>query len=205
MEGFIPFTLARGASPFVLNNDGESALSTARHYCLEAYEYLANYANYAKILYNSARRGDLRGVQYALVKGNASVNMKNNDLPTRFEIPVNERGNTPFHAAILAALELLPQVNRINELRNVGANKFLPASHFDKKISKLFAPIDYMLRLIKIHRPDTTIRNNNGETVGNLLSNAIHEKPQIGLRLIKILSESREQSMKALRGAKIIW
>ena len=202
--GSIPLALARGASPFVRNNDSESVLSTARHYCPEAYEYLANYANYAKILYNSARRGDLRGVQYALVKGNASVNMKNNDLPTRFAIPANERGNTPFHAAILAALELLPQVNRINELRNVGANKLVPASYFDKKISKLFAPIDNMLRLIKIHNPDTAIRNNNGETVGNLLSNAIYEKPQIGLRLIKILLESRKQSMEALRRAKII-
>ena len=134
--------------------------------------------------------------------------MKNNDLPLRFAIPVNEIGNTPFHAAILGALDryerLLPEINRINESRDEGTNKFLPASYFDKQIRKLLAPIDNMLRLIKIHNPDTAVRNVHGETVSDLMSKAITEHPKTGPRLIKIQSESPEQSIKALREAKII-
>ena len=208
IETIMPLALARGASPFVRNKYGDSALSIAGWFYPEIYEYLANYANYAKTLYNSARKGDLRGVQYALVKGNASVNMKNNALPTRVAIPANEIGNTPFHAAVLGALakyeQLLPEINRINESRDEGPNKFLPASYFDKQIRKLLAPIDNMLRLIKIHNPDTAVRNDNGETVGDLMIKAITEHPQTGPRLINILLESREQSMVALRRAKII-
>ena len=202
----IPLALARGASPFARNNNGESVLSIIRWDYPWIYKYWANYANYAKILYNSARRGDLRGVQYALVKGNVSVNLKNNDLED--DLPVHEIGNTPFHAAILGALDrydqLLPEINRINELRNVGANKLVPASYFNKQMRKLRAPIDNMLCLIKIHNPDTTIRNDQGETVGDLMSKAITEHVKTWRLLFEILSEPREQSMEALRRAKII-
>ena len=56
--------------------------------------------------------------------------MKNNDLLG--DLPASEIGNTSFHAAILGALDrydqLLPEINRINELRNVGADKETCAS-----------------------------------------------------------------------------
>ena len=205
----IKIILARGASPFDRdNNYNASALSIVSRDYPDIYEYLSNYVNYEKILYNSARMGDLRGVQYALVKGNVSVNMKNNDLPLRFAIPVNEIGNTPFHAAILGALDryerLLPEINRINESRNEGINKIKPAFIFDNKISELKAPIDNMLRLIKIHNPDTAVRNVHGETVGDLMSKAITEHVKTWRMLFDILLESHEQSMDALRKAKII-
>ena len=203
----IQLMLERGASPFVLNKKGESVLAKVKWEYPEIYnEYLGKYARYAKLLYISAFRGHLSGVHYALEKGNVSVNMKNNDLLDG--LSPNEIGNTPFHAAILSGLnkydQLLPEINRINESRNVGANKLLPASYFNKQIRKLRAPIDNMIRLIKISNPDTTIRNENGETVGDLLSKATTEHERAWPMLIEILLESREQSMVALRRAKII-
>ena len=69
---------------------------------------------------------------------------------------------------------------------------------------KLRAPIDNMLRLIKIHNPDTTIRNDKGETVSDLLSKATTGHVATWRLLFEILSEPREQSMEALRRAKII-
>ena len=66
----IKIVLARGASPFARDNNLDaSALSIVSRDYPDIYEYLSNYVNYEKILYNSARMGDLRGVQYALVKG----------------------------------------------------------------------------------------------------------------------------------------
>ena len=203
----IQLMLARGASPFVLNKMGESVLNKVKMEYPEIYnEYLGKYARYAKLLYLSAFRGHLSGVHYALEKGNVSVNMKNNDLLEN--LSPREIGNTPFHAAILSALnkydQLLPEINRINESRNVGANKLFPASYFNKQMRKLRAPIDNMIRLIKINNPDTTIRNDKGETVGDLLSKATTEHERSWPMLIEILLESREQSMDALRRSKII-
>ena len=206
MKKIIPLALARGASPFVHNKKGEPVLGIVKWDYPLIYMELDKYARYARLLYESARKGNLSGVHYALAKGHVSVNMKNNDLLG--DLPASEIGNTPFHAAILGALdrynEILPEINRINELRNVGANKLVPASHFDKQIRKLLAPIDNMLRLIKISNPDTAIRNDKGETVGDLLSRATTEHVKTWPMLFGILSESREQSMDALRRAKLI-
>ena len=210
MESTIPLALGRGASPFARNAKGESVLDLVRYHYPPAYEYLIEYANYGKILYNAARKVNLRGVQYALLKWPGGINMKNNELLSRFgEIPPAEIGNTPFHAAILGALgryeRILPEIIRINESRNVGANKFLPARYFNNKIGELLAPIDNVIRLFKIHNPDTTIRNANGETASDLLiKKATTGYEKTVPMLSKILTEPREKSLRALRKAKII-